>query len=196
MRLGLFLVWLLLAALPATAQDRTTLIADSVTVQSGSVLIATGHVEVYYRDQRLTAAAIRYDRLADRLIITGPIRIDDGKGLVFTATQAALSADLTEGLLISARLVLNRQLQLTAAELQRSDGGNLTALRSVTASSCTICKGNPTPLWEIRASEVIHDAKAQQIYFRDATLRFFGLPVAYLPMMRIPARHGRAAWKY
>ena len=186
MRLTLLLVWLLVAALPALAQDRVTLIADSVTVQSGSVLIATGNVEIFYRDQRLTATAIIYDRLTDQLSITGPIRIDDGKGSVFTATEAELSADLTEGLLVSARLVLNRQLQLTAAELSRSDGGNLTALRSVTASSCTICKGNPTPLWEIRAAEVIHDVQAQQIYFRDATLRFFGLPVMYLPMMRMP----------
>ena len=185
-RLLILLGCLLFLALPATAQDRATLVADSVAVQSGSVLVATGNVEVYFRGQRLTASAIRYDRIADRLSISGPIRIDDGKGSVFTAAQADLSADLTEGLLTSARLVLNRQLQLTAAELVRSDGGNLTALRSVAASSCTICKGNPTPLWEIRASEVVHDAAAQQIYFRNATLRFYGVPVMYLPIMRVP----------
>lgn len=187
----LILLAFVLLALPvlsqsAAAQDRATLVADSVSVLSGSVLVASGHVEVYFRGQRLTASEVRYDREADRLIITGPIRIDDGKGAVFMAAQAELSADLTEGLLTSARLVLNRQLQLTAAELIRSDGGNLTAMRSVAASSCTICKGNPTPLWEIRAREVVHDAAAQQIYFRDASLRFFGLPVMYLPMLRVP----------
>ncbi len=187
MRSLLILIWtLVLVALPAAAQDRATLIADSVTVLSGSVLVADGHVEVYFRGQRLTAGAIRYDRTADRLIITGPIRIDDGKGLVFMATQADLSADLTEGLLTSARLVLDRQLQLTASALLRSDGGNLTALRNVVASSCTICKGNPTPLWEIRAREVVHDAAAQQIYFRNASLRFYGVPVMYLPVLRLP----------
>ena len=182
----LILLTFLMLALPAAAQDRATLVADSVSVLSGSVLVASGHVEVYFRGQRLTASEVRYDREADRLIITGPIRIDDGKGAVFMAAQAELSADLTEGLLTSARLVLNRQLQLTAAELIRSDGGNLTAMRSVAASSCTICKGNPTPLWEIRAREVVHDAAAQQIYFKDASLRFFGLPVMYLPMLRVP----------
>ena len=180
------LILLLLLAFPAAAQDRATLVADSVSVLSGSILVASGHVEVYFQGQRLTASEVRYDREADRLIITGPIRIDDGKGSVFTAEQAELSADLTEGLLTSARLVLNRQLQLTAAELIRSDGGNLTALRSVAASSCTICAGNPTPLWEIRAREVVHDAAAQQIYFRDAVLRFAGVPVMYLPMLRVP----------
>lgn len=186
LRTLLTLLALCLLPLTALAQDRATLVADRVSVLSASVLLAEGHVEVYFRGQRLTASAILYDRAADRLTITGPIRIDDGKGSVFTAEQAELSADLTEGLLTSARLVLQQQLQLTAAELIRSEGGNLTAMRRVAASSCTICAGNPTPLWEIRASEVVHDARARQIYFRDATLRFYGLPVLYLPMLRVP----------
>ncbi len=185
-RLLILLLGLAATLSPVAAQERATLVADSVAVLSGSVLLAEGHVEVYFQGRRLSATSIRYDRSADRLIITGPIRIDDGKGAVFVADQAALSADLSEGLLTSARLVLNRQLQQTAAELIRSDGGTLTAMRSVAASSCTICQGNPTPLWEIRAREVVHDAGAQQIYFRDATLRFFGLPLMYAPMLRIP----------
>ena len=175
-----------LLALPACAQDRATLVADSVTVQSGSVLIADGHVEVFFKGQRLMAANIRYDRTTDRLLISGPIRIDDGKGNVFLADQADLKADLTEGILTSARLVLNQQLQLSAATILRTDGGNLTALRRVAVSSCMICKGSTIPLWEIRASEVVHDASAQQLYFSDAVLRFYGLPVLYVPMLRVP----------
>ena len=180
------LAMLVSLALPLAAQDRATLVADSVTVQSGNLLIARGHVEVFFQGQRLTAEAITYDRLADRLTITGPIRIEDGKGNLFMAEQADLSAGMTEGLLTSARLVLARQLQMTAAQILRAEGGRITALRSVAASSCTVCRGDPTPLWEIRAREVVHDAEAQQIYFSDATLRFAGLPVLYLPMLRVP----------
>ena len=168
------------------AQDQATLVADSVTVQSGATLTATGHVEVFFKGQRLTATSIIYDQTAGRLQITGPIRIDDGAGNLFLAEQADLSADLTEGLLTSARLVLNRQLQLAAAQIIRSEGGRVTALRSVAASSCTICAGNPTPLWEIRARDVVHDAVAQQIYFSGAQLRFYGVPVLYVPMLRVP----------
>ncbi len=121
------------------------MIADSVTVQSGTTLAATGHVEVFYGGQTLTATSVIYDQKADRLTITGPIRIDDGKGSVFLAEQADLSADLSEGLLTSARLMLNQQLQLAASDIARSDGGNLTAMRSVVASSCTICAGDSDP---------------------------------------------------
>ncbi len=170
----------------AQAQDRATLVADSVTVQSGTTLAATGHVEVFFKGQRLTATAIIYDQKADRLVITGPIRIDDGQGNLFLAEQAEMSADLTEGLLTSARLVLSQQLQMAAAQILRSEGGTITALRSVVASSCTICAGSTVPLWEIRAQEVVHDATAQQIYFSGAQLRFYGLPVLYLPVLRVP----------
>lgn len=170
----------------ALAQDRATLVADSVTVTSGTTLIATGNVEVFFQGQRVTASTIAYDQTTDRLIISGPIRIEDGNGNIFLAEQADLSADLSEGLLVSARLVLNQRLQLAAAELVRGEGGNLTAMRRVVASSCTICADDPTPLWEIRASEVVHDAAARQIYFTNASLRFYGLPVMYLPSLRIP----------
>jgi LPS-assembly protein len=168
------------------AQDRATLVADSVTVQSQTVLVAQGHVEVFYKGQHLTATAITYDQAANHLSITGPIHIDDGKGAVFLAEQAELSADLTEGLLTSARIVLDQKLQLAASQVLRSDGGRYTAMRQVAASTCTICKGSTTPLWEIRAREVVHDAVAQQIWFSDATLRFAGLPVMYLPVLRVP----------
>lgn len=185
-RLFIAMAFVLAAVQFTWAQDQATLVADQVTVVSDNTLAAKGHVEVFFKGQRLTAEAVTYDQTAGRLIITGPIRIDDGKGSVFVADQADLSSDLTEGLLTSARLVLNQQLQLAAAEIIRSQGGRVTAMRSVAASSCTICAGSTTPLWEIRAASVVHDADAQQIYFSNAQLRFYGVPVLYLPMLRVP----------
>lgn len=173
-------------AFAVQAQDRATLIADTLTIESGSVLIASGHVEVFFHGQYLEASRISYDRAGDRLTIEGPIRLDDGKGTVLIADQASLKADLTEGILTSARLVMDRQLQLAAAVVMRTGGGRYTALRQVVASSCTICQGNPTPLWEIRAKEVVHDEVTHQIYFSSAQLRFYGLPVLWLPHLRVP----------
>ena len=175
----LLLALTLLAAPLARAQDQATLVADQVSVQSDSVLSATGHVEVFFNGQHLTASTIIYNKATDRLTITGPIRIDDGMGNLMLADQADLSADLTEGMLTSARIMLHQKLQLAASEMQRSDKGRYTALRNVAASSCNICAGSTTPLWEIRAREVVHDALSQQIWFSDASLRFAGLPVAF-----------------
>ena len=163
-----------------------SLVADTVTISSGDVLVATGHVEIFYQGRHLSASSLSYDRSTDRLRIEGPIWIDDGQGNVLQAEMADLSADLTEGILRSARLVLADQLQLAAGEVLQTAGGRYTAMRSVVASSCTICKGDTTPVWEIRADRVVHDTVEHQIWFSGAQLRFWGLPVAYLPLMRVP----------
>ena len=175
-----------LAAAPAMAQDRATLIADSLAITGDSVLIAEGNVEIFYRGQRLEASRLVYDRALDQLTIEGPIRLTVGENVLLLADQAELRADLTEGILTSARLVLNQQLQLAAAQIIRTDGGRYTAMNRVLASSCTVCAGNPTPLWEIRARRVVHDAQEQQIYFEHAQLRFAGVPIFYLPQLRMP----------
>lgn len=175
----------LISASAVQAQDRATLVADTVEINGSSVLVATGNVEIFYRGQRLTASRVLYDKSTDRLEISGPIVLTDGADIVILADQAAMKADLTEGVLTSARFVLAQQLQLAAAELVRV-GARYTALNRVIASSCKICAGDPTPLWEIRARRVVHDQIAQQLYFDHAQLRFAGVPVFYIPRLRLP----------
>lgn len=185
--LGLTLGSLGAAALAeTTASPLASLVADSLTISSKTVLTATGQVEIFYLGRHLTAESLTYDRSTDRLLIGGPIWIDDGLGNVLRAEMADLSADLTEGILRSARLVLAERLQLAAGEVLQTAGGRYTALRSVAASSCTICKGSSTPLWEIRADSVVHDTVEHQIWFSGAQLRFAGVPVIYLPILRVP----------
>ncbi len=179
------LMLILCLAFPAFAQDKATLVADRVSVSGNSLLIAEGNVQVFYRGQSLQATRIQYDRATDRLVIDGPLRLSDGQDILLLASQADLSADLTNGVLTSARLVLNRQLQIAANQIFRS-GGRYTELSNTVASSCQVCAGNPTPLWEIRARRVVHDQVAQQLYFDQATLRLAGLPVFYLPRLRMP----------
>lgn len=185
MRRLLIALMLWLTTLPALAQDRATLVADSLLIEADARLIASGHVEIFFRGQRLTASRIIYDRKADRLIIEGPLVLSDGSGTVLLADQAELSGDLSEGILISARMVFDQQLQIAAADIQRV-AGRYTAMRQVAASSCRVCAGNPTPLWELRASRVVHDQEERQLYFSNAQLRLAGLPVFYIPRLRMP----------
>ncbi len=181
----LLAIWLMLA-LPARAQEQATLISDSLEITGDTRLIADGNVEVFFKGRRLKAQRIVYDQAGNRLQITGPIVLTDETGdTLILASQADLAADLSEGILTSARLVLNRQLQLAANRMLRV-AGRYTALETVAASSCKICAGNPTPLWEIRAKRVVHDEVERQIYFDNAQFRVAGVPVFYIPRLRIP----------
>lgn len=187
MRLRRLIAALLISALPfaAPAQDVASLLADRVSVSGDSMLTAEGGVEVRYRGQVLRAARIRYDRAADTLAIDGPITLTDANGNILQAEAAELSADLRDGVMRSARVVLNRQMQIAAQQMFRA-GGRYTQLDNSVASSCTICASDPTPLWEIRARRVLHDQQERQLYFEGAQLRFAGVPVFYVPQLRMP----------
>ncbi|AZL57382.1 LPS-assembly protein LptD [Tabrizicola piscis] len=173
-------------SLPAMAQDKATLISDSIQITGDTRLIADGNVEVFFKGRRLSAERIVYDQSTDRLEIVGPIVLTEDSGdVLILASQAELAADLSEGILTSARLVLNRQLQLAANRIT-TVAGRETTLEQVVASSCKVCEGSPTPLWEIRASRVVHDQEQRQIYFDNAQFRLAGVPVFYIPRLRMP----------
>ena len=185
-RLLALVALILTLAAPVWAQDQATLISDSLEITGDTRLIAAGNVEVFFKGRRLTAQRIIYDQATDRLEITGPIELTEDSGDVqIIASQADLAADLSEGILTSARLVLNRQLQLSANRIIR-EGGRRTTLETVAASSCKVCEGDPTPLWEIRATRVVHDQVERQIYFSNAQFRLAGVPVFYIPRLRMP----------
>ncbi len=173
---------------PVFAQDATppaALLADSISFD-GTTLTARGSVEVLYDGARLTATQITYTRETGALDIKGPLRLTQADGeSVILADSAALDSDLRNGILNSARLVLSNRYQLSAARIERAEG-RYTRLSKTVTSACDICEGSPVPLWEIRAREVIHDSDEHQIYFTDAQFRLAGVPLLYLPRLRIP----------
>ncbi|MEO0378912.1 MAG: LPS assembly protein LptD [Pseudomonadota bacterium] len=175
------------------AQDTSTvplgpavLVADDIQITSDRRLIATGNVEAFQGETRLTAQAIAYDPNTGALTLTGPITLDDGTGVKLLADQAELSSDLQNGLLLGARLVLNEQLQLAAVQANRVNG-RYTQLYKTVVTSCRICADDPRPpLWQIRAKRVVHDEEGQQLYFDEAQLRVRSVPIFYLPRLRVP----------
>ncbi len=176
----------LLSVLPfaAPAQDEgAALVADTLVVTEDERLVATGNVQAFFEGTVVSAARVTYDRRADRLLIEGPILIRDEDGTVLTAERAQLDRRLEDGLLQGARLVLDRQLQIAASRVDRI--GAVTALTGTAATSCQVCPGR-NPLWEIRAGQIIHDEEARQLYLENARFLIRGVPILWVPRMRLP----------
>ncbi len=169
----------------AQESDLATLLADRVTLPNDGTITAEGNVEVFYGNTRLTAASVRYEREGERLFIEGPITLTEGDSVTVLADMAELDTDLRNGIIRGAKMVLDDELQLASPRIDRV-GDRYTQLSNTVATSCRVCAGNPTPLWEIRARRVIHDRETRQIYFEGAQFRVGGLPVAYLPRFRMP----------
>jgi LPS-assembly protein len=178
--------WLAPAPVGLAQDAPATLIADDIAFSQGDARItARGQVEVFYEGRRLRAQSITYSRDGDRIEVEGPLTLidEDGQTIVL-AEFADLSADLQDGVLQSARLVLDRQMQVAASRVDRVEGRYSQAYQAV-ASSCEVCDGG-VPLWEIRARRIIHDEEARQLYFEGAQFRVVGVPVIWLPQMRLP----------
>lgn len=179
------------APLPARAQiaqtqpEFATLVADRLYLDGPNRLIAQGNVEALSGQTRLRAARVIYDRQTGDLQIEGPLTLTEGDRVVVLAESAQMNDGLRRGLVRSARVVLDQQLQIAAHQVERVDD-RYTQMNSVIASACEICAQTQTPLWEVRATRVVHDQLEQQIYFENAQFRLFGLPVAYLPRLRVP----------
>lgn len=175
----------LLSAQPLRAQGAATLIADQVFVDGRGRLVATGAVEVWHGSVRLRADQVTYDRSANTLDIQGQIVLSEGPDLVILADSAQLSDSMRSGLITSARMVLNQQLQLSAERIERDQSGQ-SQLYQVVASSCPVCASNPNPLWEIRADRITHDETQRRLVFERAQFRFAGVPVFYTPRLNLP----------
>ena len=190
------LVWLSLAPLARAQQedaDAVALFADSIRVGAESgVITASGNVEAFYGEARLSAREIRYDSRSGQITAEGPILLQSGESVVLLADMAQLSGDFRAGLIAGARLILDETLQVSAAQARRSKG-RFNTLYSTVATSCVVCQANPTPIWRVRATRVVHDEARERLYFENAWLDLFGVPVLYLPRMRVPAPGVRRA---
>jgi len=175
-------------ALPLRAQviGYSTMTADNVSYNAAAgILTASGQVVVIYNRTRMEAESISFNRTTGQIEAVGPLRITDPSGAVFTATMATLSADLSAGIIQEARLLLANRFQIAAAEIRRSSDRFNILYRTV-GSTCIIDVKNPVPLWQIRSERIIHDTQAQRLYFEDARFEVLGVPIAYIPNLRLP----------
>ncbi|WP_282093250.1 LPS-assembly protein LptD [Epibacterium ulvae] len=194
--LSVLLPWTALAepgnaqTLPAPLANQTQsqpaiLVADKVFVTPERQLIATGNVEVFQGDVRLKAQEISFDNSSGQLKITGPIRLDEGQETTILADAAELDNNLQNGILSSARLVFQEQVQLAALQMTRVNG-RYTQLYKTAVTSCDVCDDGRPPLWQIRAERVIHDEEERQLYLENAHLHVRNVRVFYLPALRLP----------
>ncbi len=185
---AIFMFLPLLLALPVRAQiiGYSTMTADNVSYNATTgILTASGQVLVIYNKTRMEAESISYNRNTGTIEAIGPLRITDPSGAIFMATTASLSADLSAGIIQEARLLLSNRFQISAAEIRRSSDRFNILYRTV-GSTCTVNAANPVPIWQIRSARIIHDTEARRLYFEDARFEVLGLPIAFIPNLRLP----------
>ncbi len=148
---------------------------------------AVGSVQIYYGGATLEADKVIYDQTTKRLHAEGNARLTEPDGKVTYGQIMDLSDDYRDGFVNSLRLDAPEQTRMAAARAERS-AGNYTVFHNGVYTACAPCKDNPLkpPEWQVKAVRVIHDQNEKMIYFEDATVEFWGHPIAYLPYFSTP----------
>ena len=153
-----------------------------------NIVTATGNVEVIYKGRIARADKIVYDVDNDKVTAEGNASLLEADGTIIYADYVELTGDLKEGVARNIRMLLSNGLsRLTAEDLKREDG-NITTLDHATYTACKPCEDDPEapPLWQLRASEVIHDQEEKEVRYWHARMEMWGVPVFYTPYLEHP----------
>ena len=142
---------------------------------------------IYYSDAEVEADRVIYDQKTKRLHAEGNVRLTEADGKITYGEIIDLSDDFRDGFVDSLRLEGPEQTRMAASRADRTSG-NLTVFYSGVYTACEPCKDDPRkpPKWQVKAARVIHDQGEKMMYFEDARLEFFGVPLAWLPYFSTP----------
>lgn len=151
------------------------------------IITARGSVEIMQGERVLLADTVSLNQKTETVTATGNIKLLEPTGEVIFADYVELTNEMKDGVIEQIRILMDQNARLVANGARRT-GGNTTELAKAVYSPCSVCEDDPErdPLWQIKASRVIHDQKKRRIEYRDATLEMWGVPVAYTPYFEHP----------
>jgi LPS-assembly protein len=174
---------------PRTASDGQMLV-QAVEVDydyNNSRVSAVGNVQMFYNGTSVEADKVIYDQKTKRLHAEGNIRMTDADGKITYANIMDLSDDYRDGFVDSLRVDTADNTRMAATRSDRSNG-NYTVFENGVYTACAPCKDDPKkpPLWQVKGARIIHDQNDKMLYFENAQLEFFGVPMAYMPYFSTP----------
>lgn len=169
-------------------KEQAVISADEISYdESLNSVFAKGNVEVAYGERIMLADSVRYNRNDDSVVASGNIVLLEPSGEVLFAEYVELSDKLREGVIENIRILLSDDSRFAANGARRIDGRK-TIMRKAVYSPCAVCKDDPgrPPLWQLKASTIVHDQEAADVTYTNAWLELFGVPVFYTPYLTHP----------
>nr|WP_081434991.1 LPS-assembly protein LptD [Nitrobacter hamburgensis] len=175
---------------PAPAHNDGQMLVQANEVDydyNNSRVSAVGNVQLFYNGTGVEADKVIYDQKTKRLHAEGNIRMTDADGKITYANILDLSDDYRDGFVDSLRVDTADATRMAASRADRTEG-NYTVFENGVYTACAPCKDDPKkpPLWQVKGARIIHDQTEKMLYFEDARLEFFGVPMAYMPFFSTP----------
>jgi len=183
------------AHMPAVQSQTSALDPERMLIEAATLVYnkddntvsAQGEVQIYYKGRILQADKVTYNRTTGRVMAVGNTKITETDGSVTYGDHFDLTDNFRDGFIDSVRVISKDKTRMTAPYAERVSS-DIVNLNKATYTACEPCKDHPErpPVWQVRAVHVIHDSKEQMVYFEQAVVDVFGIPVLWLPYMSTP----------
>lgn len=155
------------------------------TEENNNIIIAKGNVVVTRGKMELTSDRLWYDQKKDILVSEGNVVVREEDGSVLYTDKITLSQKMKRAEVDKVKVIMKDESRIWADRFVKKVSNNK-QLRNASYTACDMCKGK-SPLWQIDARKITHDAKGQNINYNDAVVRIKDIPVFYLPFLSHPA---------
>jgi len=174
------------AAQQQTAKPAKTMLLKADTIEfdtNTGVTTARGHVEIDYQGEILLADKVIYDQNADTVTAIGHLVLLRADGTTVFSDHAVLTNQMRDGVLQGFAALIGKTGRLAGTYATRTGGVRTVATRAA-YTNCKVCNqpGQRVPVWQVEAARVIYDEPAHRIFYRDAVIEAFGIPIFYTPL--------------
>lgn len=152
------------------------------------VVSAEGHAQVIQNKYLVLAERITYNQNNGEVKAVGAVSVTDPTGNSFFADEAVLQDGIRTGVIQNFRSRLADNSVFAAREARKLSE-SVTEMDHAAYTACKVCdeKGNKkTPFWQVRAREVTVDQEDQRVFYHNAWMDLFGMPVFYTPYFSHP----------
>lgn len=174
---------------PTVAQEKIEFSADQITYnRKENIVTALGRVHLERDGYILDAGQIIYNESTGEIVASGAVELVTPNGDKMYAPRISLKDDLKRAFVEDIRLLMTDGAQMRALSAQRDEIIGETSLERAVYSPCEICAGetDKSPLWQIKAVKVVHNKEKRRLYYTDAVLEIFGVPVLWTPKFSHP----------
>jgi len=186
----------------ANAEKKGRMLVDAEQIvydNNTNKVSAVGNVQIYYSGRVIEADKVTYDKTNERIYAEGNVRITESDGTKVTGDRMELTEDFKDGFVDTLRIDTPDGQRFLAGRAERSDG-ETTVFNKGTYTYCKGCRPGTgpekPPLWKVKAARIISKNSEQTVYFEDATLEFWDIPVAWVPYFSTsdPSVRRKSGW--
>ncbi len=174
-------------AKPTSQKDEQEIFfaADEVeNNQEQSLITASGKVEIIRGNLTLYADKVIYNQKEDTVTAVGNVVLVEKDGSVIFADYTELNNHMTQGEMKNIKVIMADQSRMAAQSFAGKENDKK-VLRNAVYTPCDVCRSSD-PLWQIKATKVIHDAENKNINYQNAFVEIKGTPVFYTPYLSHP----------